>query len=74
MLDKLILNSTLLSTLSAKRNILVSSGNLVNNETDIKAQFGYFKFKDLSKVLTSYRKLKSGVLRQNQIGGDFFSL
>lgn len=44
----------------------------MNNETDIKAQFGYLKFKDLSKVLTSYRELKSGVIRQNQIGGNFF--
>lgn len=44
----------------------------MNNETDIKAQFGYFKFKDSSKVLTSYRELKSGVSRQSQIGGDFF--
>lgn len=45
----------------------------MNNETDIKAQFGYFKFKDLSKVLTSYRELKSGVIIQNlRCGGDFF--
>ena len=45
----------------------------MNNETDIKAQFGYFKFKDLSKVLTSYRELKSGVIIQNlRCGGHFF--
>lgn len=48
----------------------------MNNETDIKAQFGYFKFRDLSKVLTSHRELKSGVIIQNlRCGGDFlFSL
>lgn len=37
----------------------------MNNETDIKAQFGYFKFKVLSKVLTSYTELKSGLIIQN---------
>lgn len=45
----------------------------MNNEMNIKAQLGYFKFKDLSKVLTSYRELKSGVIIQNlRYCGDFF--
>ena len=45
----------------------------MNSETDIKTQFGYFKFKDLFKVLTSYRELKSGVIIQDlRCGGDFF--
>lgn len=38
----------------------------MNNETDIKVQFGYFKFKDLTRVLTSYTRteLKSGIIIQ----------
>lgn len=45
----------------------------MNNEMNIKAQFGYFKFKDMSKVLTSYRELKSGVIIQNlRYCGDLF--